>query len=862
MRALSLAMRTLLREWRSGEVAVLALALSVAVAALTGVGFLVNRIGQAVDRQASEVLAADLRLESPQPIGAAARNQALRRGLQVTASIGTLSVVFNATANQLTSLRAVESGYPLRGKLLVSSVAFGRGVDARVVQPSGGLSQSLPAPGEVWPDSKLLTALGAALGDPLSIGIRTFRVSRVLISRPDQSSTFTDLAPAALINLADLPATQLLQPGSRASYILMFSGERAAITAFKLWLQANKSPSERILDVDETSPQIKSAADRAGRFLSLASLVSVLLCCIAVAMAARRYVRRHLDSVALMKTIGATRRFTLVVSLSQLIAVALISAALGSMLGFVAQEWLLRALQGLLNADLPVADATPVVVGFITAIAVLAGFALPSLWQLSRVPAIRVLRRDIEAPPPQVWIAYTPAVAAVIFLVYWTIRDVAIALWFIAGLTGFLAVLALCGTALVALAGRFRGSSGVSWRYGLANLSRRRADSVVQIVAFGLGLMALLLLAVVRNNLLTDWRKSLPTDLPNYFFINIPPEQRQNFTEYLTRQGARPTRSLPMIRARMTALNGVAIENLRFEPAAVAGGARRLGERTGNNRSARSAGDEGGMARREQNITWADTLGDDNRIVEGRWWSVAEFGQPLVSVSTEFQAALGLKLGDKLTFDVAGETFAVSVSSVRKVKWDSFQPNFFLVFPPGLLDGTAGTWMTSAYLRRDRVQAIGALVRQFPSVSVFDLDELLTQVRSVVDKAVLAVQSVFLFTLLAGLTVLLAAVQATRDERRYESAMLRTLGASRSTILKSVLAEFTVLGLLSGLLAAAGASVAGYFLAARVLDLPSRFDPSLWLFGVVGGAVLVGTAGWLATRSVVNQSPLLVLRSG
>ena len=862
MRALTLAMRTLLREWRSGEVAVLALALSVAVAALTGVGFLVNRIGQAVDRQASEVLAADLRLESPQPIGAAARNEALRRGLQVTASTGTLSVVFNATANQLTSLRAVESGYPLRGKLLVSTVAFGRGIDARAAPQSGAKPQLLPASGEVWPDSKLLTALGAAVGDQLTIGVRTLRVSRVLISRPDQSSTFTDLAPAALINLADLPATQLLQPGSRASYILMFSGERAAMAAFKLWLKANKSPSERILDVDETSPQIKSAADRAGRFLSLASLVSVLLCCIAVAMAARRYVRRHLDSVALMKTIGATRRFTLIVSLSQLIVVALFSAALGSLLGFLAQEWLLRALQGLLNADLPVADATPVVVGFITSIAVLAGFALPALWQLSRVPAIRVLRRDIEAPPPQVWIAYTPAVAAVIFLVYWTIRDVTIALWFIAGLTGFLALLALCGTALVALAGRFRSSSGVSWRYGLANLSRRRVDSVVQIVAFGLGLMVLLLLAVVRNNLLTDWRKSLPTDLPNYFFINIPPEQRQSFTEYLTRQGARPTRSLPMIRARMTALNGVAIENLRFEPAAVAGGARRLGERSGDNRSARSAGDEGGMARREQNITWADTLGDDNRIVEGRWWSVAEFGQPLVSVSTEFQAALGLKLGDKLTFDVAGETFVVSVSSVRKVKWDSFQPNFFLVFPPGLLDGTAGTWMTSAYLQRNRAQAIGALVRQFPSVSVFDLDELLTQVRSVVDKAVLAVQSVFLFTLLAGLTVLLAAVQATRDERRYESAMLRTLGASRSTILKSVLAEFTVLGLLSGLLAAAGASVAGYFVAARVLELPARFDPSLWLLGVVGGALLVGTAGWLATRSVVNQSPLLALRSG
>jgi putative ABC transport system permease protein len=398
-------------------------------------------------------------------------------------------------------------------------------------------------------------------------------------------------------------------------------------------------------------------------------------------------------------------------------------------------------------------------------------------------------------------------------------------------------VLAAAGFLLVKAASALRGSVGVSWRYGVANLSRRRGESVVQIVAFGLGIMVLLLLAVVRNDLLADWRRSLPANLPNYFFINIPPTEREAFLAFLDERGAEKSRALPMIRARLTGINGRAVEAIEF--------ADPRGE---------------GYSRRDQNITWQQDLGKDNVLTEGRWWTSADNGRPLVSVSTEYQEGLGLRLGDRLAFDVAGETFEAEVSSVRKVKWDSFQPNFFLVFPPGLLDDTAGTWMTSAYFRPTDSRAIAQLVRRFPSVSVFDLDDLLTQVRSVVDKAILAVQSVFLFTLLAGLTVLLAAVQATRDERRYESAMLRTLGASRATVARGVLAEFTALGLLSGLLAATGASVAGYLLARNVLQVSYGFDPLVWLAGLAGGAVLVATSGWLATRSVVRQPPIATLR--
>jgi putative ABC transport system permease protein len=350
--------------------------------------------------------------------------------------------------------------------------------------------------------------------------------------------------------------------------------------------------------------------------------------------------------------------------------------------------------------------------------------------------------------------------------------------------------------------------------------------------------MMLLLLAVVRNDLLADWRRSLPADTPNFFFINIPPAEHQEFTKFLEERGAQHARTRPMVRARMTHINGKPVEGMKF---------------------ATPRGHE--FANRDQNITWAEVLGSDNVITAGRWFTRADFGKPLVSVSTEYMEEMKLKLGDELRFDVAGEAVAAKISSVRRVKWDSFQPNFFLMFAPDLLEGSQGTWMMATHLRTNDQKVIAELVRRFPSVSVFNVDDLLRQVRSVIDKAVAAVQSVFLFTLLAGLVVLIAAVQASREERRYESAMLRTLGASRTTVLKGLLSEFAALGVLSGVLAAAGATIAGVYIATRVLQIPYSPDPWVWVYGLVGGGLLVCLAGWLATRSVVNQPPVITLRS-
>ncbi len=829
LRALGIALRLLGREWRSGELAVLLVSLTVAVAALSGVGFLVDRIDHAVQAQAREVLAADLRVEATRPLLPEEAPQARRFGLATATVTQLFSVVFNGDASQLANVRAASAGYPLRGTLTVADEPFG----------AGHPTADLPQPGEAWADSRLAAALGARIGSDLTVGARTLRLSRILISRPDQGSTFVDFAAALLINADDLPSTQLLQPSSRVRYLLLLAGPRVALDEFRDWHQQAHPLGERVMDVADASPQIGDAARRSGRFLALASLVAVLLCAVAIALGARSYLRRHLDAVALMKTLGASRRLVLAVTLLQLIALALVATLIGSLTGWLTEQWLVQVLKGLLRSDLPAAGLRPALIGLTVAVAMLAGFALPSLLQLTKVPALRVLRHDAGPPTPGLWAAFAPAALALIGVIYGTLGEPRLSLWFAAALAGAALLLAVGGALLVRLAGRVRSGSGLSWRYGLASLARRRAESVTQIVAFGLGVMLLLVLSIVQRDLVSDWRASLPADAPNYFFLNIPAAQRDVFSARLSGQGAKLERLLPMIRGRLVQVNGEAVE-ARTE---------HLPGRGGNGRDDPD---------RELNLSWSTELGDDNRITAGRWWDAQDQGKPLVSLSSEYQQALKLKLGDQLVFDIAGERVAVTVASFRQVKWDSFRPNFFIMFAPGLLDGMAGTYMTSAYFEPTHASALADLAHEFPGVSIFNVGELLAQVRAVIDKAIVAVQSVFVFTVLAGLTVLLAAVQASRDERRHETAVLRVLGAGRGMILRAVITEFSALGLLAGMLAASGAAVGGFWLA-RELGLKYRFDAMIWIAGVACTVALVGFAGWLAARSVINHPPRAAL---
>jgi len=827
MQALRFALRNLWRDLRSGELAVLLLALCIAVLSLTAVGFFTSRIALGVRAQAAEVLAADLRLESSHPLPESYFEKARSAGLASARVLSFPTAIFNGEVSQLAALIAVTPQYPLRGHLKIADRPFG----------PAHATRRTPGPGEVWLDARIMARLDVMPGATLRIGAASFRVTQVLDYRPDQGTGFVNLAPSALIDYADVAATQLIQPGSRATYAALFAGPAAAVAEFREYLLAHKGAGERLREVDESSRQLNSAIDRASRFLNLASLASVLLAAVAVAMGARRYAARHLDAVALMKCMGASQRFVLGISIVELTLLALAAAAAGTLLGYWAQMGIAWLLKDLIRTELPPASLAPLAVALVTVTAMLVGFALPSLLTLKNTPPARVLRRTMTAAPLRYGLAYVLAVAALVAILWSLVRDTELVMGVLLGAFGVGVALTLAGFGLVRITGRLRGGVGVAWRYGLANVSRRGSGSVVQIVAFGLGIMMLLLLAVVRGDLLADWRRSLPNDVPNNFLVNISPEQRQPLADFLRAHGFGTPPMYPMVRARMTAVNGVPSASLELK-------------------SDRARG----FAEREQNLTWAERLLSDNQLVAGHWWTAQDFGKPLVSISSEYQEAFGLKLGDSLSFDVAGEPLTVRVASIRKVRWDSFRPNFFLVFPPGLLDGAAGTYMTSVYLTPSERPALVDLVRRFPTVSVFDVDAILTQIREIMDRASLAVQYVFLFTLAAGVVVLLAAVQATRDERRYESAMLRTLGASRSTVLQGVAAEFSALGFLSGTLAALGASAVGWVLAHRLFALEFSFDPWIWVLGLVCGTLLVGAAGTFATRRVVNTPPIVTLR--
>ena len=827
MAALRFALRNLRRDLKSGELGVLLLALLVAVASLTAVGFFTDRIGRAVEQQSGEVLAADLRLESARAIDEGYDAEARRRGLDVVRILSMPSVVFHGEASSLVALRAVGEGYPLRGRLKIADEPFG---------PSR-VTDAVPGPGEAWADSRLLARLGVPVGATLAVGAHEAKVTQVLDYRPDQGAGFGDLSATLMINLADVPATGLIQPGSRVSRAVLFAGDARDVRAFREYLQERKQPGERLQAIEDASPQIRASSDRAGRFLSLASLVSVLLSAVAVAMAARRYATRHLDSVALMKCMGASQGFVLRQTLVQLVCVAVMVTLLGTVVGFVAQAGLAWLLRDLIRSDLPPPGFATAWLGLVTSVTILVGFALPPMLQLKRVPPARVLRRNLEPPPLRYAAVYLCAIGAVLALLYWMVRDARLVTVVAAGIGGTFAALALAGWLLVKALTPLRRGVGVAWRYGLANIARRGRDSVVQIVAFGLGLMVLLLLALVRDDLLEDWRASLPADAPNYFMINIRPDEGEAIRAFFRERGLPPTELVPLVRARLTAVNDVPVGEIRFE-----------GDRARD------------FVEREANLTWARSLRDDNRLVSGTWWTEGDGGGARVSVEQEYAERLGLKLGDTVSYDVAGEPVTAKITSLREVRWDSFQPNFFMVFSPGVLDDVTGTLITSVHVRPEQRPLLVDLVRQFPEVTIIDIAALLSQVRDVMDKAALAVQYVFLFTLAAGLMVLLAAVQATRDERRYESAMLRTLGASRRVVFQGVAAEFTALGLLAGLLAALGATVVGYFLAREVFNLEYAPDPWVWVIGVLGGALLVGLAGVLAARSVVTQPPVETLR--
>jgi putative ABC transport system permease protein len=809
-------------------VIVLLAAVALAVAALTAVGFLTDRIGRAVARQANEVLAADLRLRSPAEIPSEWREAAERFGLETAETQSFPSVVFAGEANALATIMAVSETYPLRGAVRIADRFFG---EQRAVE-------GIPERGKVWADGALMARLGVDVGDAITLGESEVTIGGVLTYRPDQSIGFASLAPSLLVNIDDIPASGLISEGSRVNYALLVAGDESDVDAFYADVEDRLPEEVRVRSREDSSERASKAADRAQRFLSLTAVISLLLSAVAIAMSARRFAHRRMDTVALMKSLGASQRFVIVAASVQLIMLGIAGVAIGSLVGFAAEELLTRMLSGMIQGDLPEVGWGPVGLASGAALILLVGFALPSLIQLRNTPPLRVLRHDAMPPPPSRLLVAGTALAAVAVLLYQVIPDARMLAIVLGGMLVVGAALYAAGRLLVALMGRSRGAVGIAWRYGLANVARRGRDSAVQVVAFGLGLTVLLLLSFVRTDLLDSWRQSLDEDAPNHFLINIQPEERGSIAEIFQGGGIAAPQFVPLVRARMTEINGESVKTRKYP-----------------------VPDGEWMANREQNLTWSDELSATNEILEGEWWVQGYDGEPLVSVEEEAAMELGLDLGDRLRFLVAGQEVEATVVSFREVNWDSFQPNFFMVLSPGALEGFPTTYVASLQVAEEQQGALLSLARAHPSVSVIDLGAILEQVQNIIAKASLAVQAVFVFTLAAGIAVLFAAVQSTIDERRFESAMLRALGVRRRTVLSGVLTEFAALGFAAGLLASIGASILAAVIADQLFDLGYSFNPKLWLAGLGGGIVLVCLSGYVAARGAINAPPADVLRA-
>ena len=822
----SLAVRLLGRDWKAGETLVLLVALLVAVAAMSAVGFFTDRVRQALTQQAGEALAADLKIESDTLIDPDFEARALARQLDTAEIINFRSVILSGDSSALADVRGVTAGYPLRGEMRVADELAG----------TPRRAQGVPAPGEIWAEPSLLARLDADVGDDLEIGRLTLRVTQTLEFRPDEGWRFMEIAPTVLLNYADIQATGLIQPGSVVEYELLFAGAERTVGAFRQEIEPLIGLDQELEDIRDGRPVVRRSVERAERFLILSALVSVLLGGVAVAMAARRFLTRHLDGVALMKCLGAQHRDVLRLTLTQLMVLASVAGVVGTLIGYLTQHGLSLLLGDLVEAQLPPPSLRGAVIGPITAITVAFGFALPPLLRLRNVPPARVLRHDLEPPPLGYSVVYGVAAGAVTVMLYWLFGDLPLILYLLAGSALSFVALYGAGHLLVKLLQRFRGRVGIAWRYGIANVARRGAESSVQVVAFGIGLMVLLLLTVVRTQLMTTWQATLPEFAPNHFMINIQPDERDQVVDVFGRHGIAEPVFTPLVRARISHINGIPVNEYAFE----------------DDRAEREIRDD-------LNLTWSSEPDADNEIVSGQWWAPGDM-RAQVSVEEEELLDMGLALGDELTYLVAGQSVTVEITSARRIHWDTFRPNFFMVLNPGVLDGFPQTFVTSFFVEPDQRDATVDLARELPSVSVIDIGAVLDQVRSAMTRAALAVQYVFLFTFAAGITVLLAAIQSTRDERLYESAVLRTLGARRSVVLQGVAAEFIALGLLAGTLAAVGAGGIGFFVARELFELDYMPGPLLWLAGLVAGGLVVGVSGTLAARSVVNEPPVSTLR--
>ncbi|BDT73138.1 hypothetical protein os4_26860 [Comamonadaceae bacterium OS-4] len=828
----ALGWRTLWRDVRSGELRLLILAVTLAVAALTAVGFFADRLQGGLQRDARQLLGGDAVISSDNKPPAAFEERARALGLQVVHTLGfpTMARASDAQggAVKLVALKTVEAGYPLRGTLRIS--------------PSPDTpdtpTQDIPAPGQGWVDAALLDAIGIQVGDPILLGDVQLKVGAILVIEPDRGGGFMNFAPRVMLNEADIAATGLIQPASRLNYRMAVAGPEAAVKTYVQWADAQVKGSVRGVRVESLQsgrPEMSQTLDRANKFLSLVALLAALLSAVAVALAARAFAANHLDDCAMLRVLGLSQRTIASAYAFEFALVGLFASLLGVAVGFGVHYLFVALLAGLVDAALPAASLRPALLGVGMGLTLLMAFGLPPVLQLAQVPALRVIRRDVGNLRPASLGVLAIGVAGFAALLLTVSSDLTLGLIAVGGFAGAVLVFAGLGWMAVKLLRKAVNESTAPRWLVLATrqISARPMYTVVQVSALSVGLLALVLLVLLRTDLIASWRKATPPDAPNRFVINVMPEQSDAFQKALVDKGVAKFDWFPMIRGRLVAVNDKVVSPDDYS----------------EDRAKR-------LVDREFNISHSAKNPQHNLIVGGKW---TEEEAGAISVEEGIAKTLNLKLGDTLRFDVGGVQTEAKITSLRKVDWGSMRANFFVMFPVSTLKDVPSTFM-GAFKAPETKGFDNALVREFPNITNVDMSSTINQVQRVLDQVIRAVEFLFGFTLAAGLVVLFAAVTATREDRAREFAIMRAVGAGSSLLRQVQRTELAGVGLLAGFLASVVAAAVGWALARYVFEFD--WTVQLWvpLVGALAGAVLALAAGWWGLRDVLRRPVVETLR--
>ena len=822
-----LASRLLWREWKGGELTVLLLALLVAIASHTAIGHFSDRISRAMAVKANDIIGGDLVLSSSRAIKPSIMQQAKANGLEI-AEVQRFVTVVNAEEDiLLVSVKSVSAAYPLKGSLKITDELFG--VEKTVT--------SGPAQGQAWIEARVLHALGIELGDEIQIGEARFTASKILTYEPDRGNNFYSSNPRVMINQQDLGITGIVQPGSRVWYRQMYAGDEAAVASMRKWLKDKLEPGQRIRSLDDDRPAVSNALNKAKQYMGLASLIALLLAAVAIANSGRHYSERHYDTSALLRCLGCGQKDILTIYMIQLGLLALIGGIAGNLFGWVAQAGLFAAVADLLPKTIPPPGWKPVLSGTILSFVVLLGFTLPSVLRLKAVSPQRVLRQDLAPLPLSSKLVYGSSALLVMVMMWIYTGNIVLTLSLIGGSIVVIAIASIGIIGLFILLLRALPAVPVRLRAGVRNFLRRRREAVAQTMAFSLTIMAMLVVVFLRTELISTWEGTIPEDAPNHFVLNIQPDETDAYKLFATETELKTDPLYPVVRGRLTRVNDTPmIEHVSKE------------QRRNESLS------------RELNLTWSNTIPLDNRIISGRWWRTEDAGSKLVSVEQQLAERLGIDVGDKLTFFTGDRNWQADVISLRSVKWDNFSPNFYMIFNPGSLDNLPATWINSFYLQAERKKLLVGMLKQFPSVTLLEMDAILNQVKSIITQVTLAIEAILLFVLLAGFVVTLSAIQSSMDDRLREGALVRTLGASRAVLRINQWSEFAGMGLIAGLIGVTGAETIIASLYRRVFELDYSPTWWAWLLVPVISAAVIGLAGVYSGNQILKQPPITALR--